>query len=484
MLVRLRRWLSSPFGILVIVLFCSLLLGIIYFVLFLYSPERIGLMHQPEIVIEEAYTFSQLEIERDYLRVKIQDGVLVPGYRLSDTEAIVIVGEGEYTFHVPEPYQEEMGEESISGRFALAQLMIPSKELTRLLERTTRMASVDTEVSQRAREAFEQTKGTTPYKIKNLGVLRRYPPPPEWYFIRFFGGEFGGVDYHEGAEIWFVPHQGAKPLAFSNLDFVGEDETERLHKFLSLPLGVSPYVLMALLYMGLVRVLTADAKTESAWQKFADIKTSRLELGVLVSIIGLYIIRALAIYRIFDLYPILVGRVSGLATDLMLLALVIWFLRRRGFGLDYLGLTRTYLWRGTLTALLLAGFSILLESQRLPTGFTRSDPLFLLERTFHYLILIGFMEELFFRGYFQTTLSRAFGTTAGLYLATWLVGFIHIFQRIFLRGMALEDALISALILLPIFTLPTGYLFLRTRNIYGTSLLHGLTDLLPKVLSF
>lgn len=481
--MRLRSWLSSPFGILIVVLLCSLVLGIIYFVLFLYSPERIGLMHQPEIVIEEAYTFSQLEIEREYLRIKIRDGVLVPGYRLSDTEAIVIVGEGEYTFHVPAPYQEEMGEESISDTFALAQLMVPSKELARLLEGTTRMASVDTELSQRAREAFEQTKGAF-YKNKTFGVLRRVPPPPEWYFIRFFGGKFGGVDYHEGSEIWFVPHQGAKSLTFSNPDFVGEDKTEGLHKFLSIPLGVSLYGLMALLQMGLVRVLTAGVKTESAWQKLTDIKTSRLELGILVSIIALYIMRAFPIYRIFDLYPIVVGRVSGLVTDLMLLALVIWFLRRRDFGLDYLGLTRTYLWRGILTALVLAGLSILMESLRLPTGLTRSDPLFLLERTFHYLVLIGFMEELFFRGYFQTTLSRAFGTTTGLYLATWLVGFIHIFQRIFLRGMALEEALISALILLPIFTLPTGYLFLRTRNIYSTSLLHGLLDLLPKVLSF
>lgn len=482
-MMRLRRWLSSPFGILIVVLFCSLLLGIIYFVLFLYSPERIGLMHQPEIVTEEAYTFSQLEIEREYLRIEIRDGVLVPGYRLSDTEAIVIVGEGEYTFHVPAPYQEEMGEESISDTFALAQLMVPSKELARLLEGTTRIASVDTEVSQRAREAFEQTKGAF-YKNKTFGVLRRVPPPPEWYFIRFFKGKFSGVDYHEGSEIWFVPHQGAKSLTFSNPDFVGEEETERLDKFLGRSLQVSYLALVALLQMGLVRLLTAGVKTESAWQKFTDIKASRLELGVLVSIIGLYIIRALAIYRIFDLYPIVVGRVSGLVTDLMLLALVIWFLRRRGLGLDYLGLTRANIGRGILTALLLAGASILMESLRLPTGLTRSDPLFLLERTFHYLVLIGFMEELFFRGYFQTTLSRAFGTTAGLYLATWLVGFIHIFQRIFLRGMALEDALISALVLLPIVTLPTGYLFLRTRNIYGTSLLHGLLDLLPKVLSF
>lgn len=482
-MTRLRSWLTSPFGILVIALFCSLLLGTIYLVLFLHSPERIGLMYQPEIVIEEAYAFSQLEMEREYLRIKIRDGVLVPGYRLSDTEAIVITGKGEYTFHVPEPYQEEMGEGSISDTFTLAQLMVPSRELARLLEETTGVTSVDSEIAQRAREAFEQTKGAF-YKNKTLGVLRRVPPPPEWYFIRFFGGEFGGIDYHEGAEIWFAPHQGAKSLTFSNPDFVGEEETEGLHKFLGRSLQVSYLALVALLLMGLVRVLTAGVKTESAWQEFTDMKSSHLELGVLVSVIGLYIIRALLIYRIFDLYPMWVGRVSGLVTDLMLLALVIWFLRRRGFGLDYLGLTRTYLWRGILTALVLAGASILMESLRLPTGLTRSDPLFLLERTFHYLVLIGFMEELFFRGYFQTTLSRAFGTTAGLYLATWLVGFIHIFQRIFLRGMALEDALISALILLPIVTLPTGYLFLRTRNIYGTSLLHGLLDLLPKVLSF
>ena len=281
-----------------------------------------------------------------------------------------------------------------------------------------------------------------------------------------------------------MPHQGAKYLTFSNPDFVGEDKTETFQILLSLPLIVSFYVLVALFQMGLVRVLTAGAKTENAWQKFTNIKTSHLELGILVSIIGLYIIRGLALYRIFDLYPILVGRASGLVTDLMLLALVIWFLRKRGFGLNYLGLTRAYLWRGILTALVLAGFSMLLESPRMPTGPTRSDPLFLLERTFHYLILIGFMEELFFRGYFQTTLSRAFGTTAGLYLTSWLVGFIHIFQRLLLRGMGLEDALISALVVLPILTLPTSYLVLRTRSIYSTSLLHGLQDLLPKVLRF
>lgn len=482
-MMRMHAWLNNPFGILVMILICSLAFGIVYFALFIYAPEKIGLMHQPEIVVEEAYTFSQLEIDRDCLRVRIRDGMLVPGYRLSDTEAIVIVGEGEYTFNIPAPYQEELGEESVSDTFTLAQLMVPSRELARLLEETTGVTSVDSEIARRAQEAFEQTKGSV-YKSKTFGVLRRVPPPREWYFIRFFGGEFGGVDYHEGAEIWFAPDQGGKSLIFSDPDFVGQDKTDRFHKFLSLPLGVFVYGLMALLQMGLVRLLTAGVKTESAWQKFTDIKTSRLELGIMVSIIALYIIRAFPIYRIFDLYPIVVGRVTGFVSDLMLLALVIWFLRRRGFGLDYLGLTRTHLRRGILTALVLAGVSILMESLRLPTGLTRSDPLFLLERTFHYLVLIGFMEELLFRGYFQTMLSRAFGTTAGLYLATWLVGFIHIVQRIFLRGMALEDALISALVLLPIVTLPTGYLFLRTRNIYSTSLLHGLLDLLPKVLEF
>ena len=481
-MMRKRTWLNNPFGILAMILICSLAFGIVYVALFIYAPEKIELMRQPEIVVKEAYTFSRLQIKRDYLRVEIKDGMLIPGYRLGDTEAIVIAGEGEYTFDVPAPYQEEIDKESISDRFALAQLMVPSKELARLLKGTTRIASVDTEISQRAQKAFEQTKGAH-YKIEVFGFLRRIPPPLEWFFIRFFGGKFNGVDYHEGPEIWFIPHQGAEFLTFSNPDFVEEDKTETFQKLLSLPLMVSFYALVALLQMGLVRVLTAGAKTESAWQKFTDIKTSRLELGTLASIIGLYIIRNLAIYRVFDLYPVLVGRVSALVTDLMLLTLVIWFLRKGGFGLNYLGLTRAYLWRGILTALVLAGFSILLDL-RMPTGLTRSDPLFLLERTFHYLFLIGFMEELFFRGYFQTTLSRAFGTTAGLYLASWLVGFVHIFQRLFLRGMELEDALISALIALPILTLPTGYLFLRTRSIYSTSLLHGLEDLLPKVLRF
>ena len=182
--MKMRAWLNNPFGILVMILICSLVFGIVYFVLFVYTPEKIGLMHQPEIVVREAYTFSQLEIKRDYLQVKIRDGVLVSGYGLSDTEATVIIGEGEYNFHVPEPYQEKIGEESISDRFTLAQLMVPSTELPRLLEETTVVASVDSEIVQRAREAFEQTKGAH-FKIEIFGFLRRIPPPPEWFFIRF-----------------------------------------------------------------------------------------------------------------------------------------------------------------------------------------------------------------------------------------------------------------------------------------------------------
>ena len=172
--MKMRAWLNNPFGILVMILICSLVFGIVYFVLFVYTPEKIGLMHQPEIVVREAYTFSQLEIKRDYLQVKIRDGVLVSGYGLSDTEATVIIGEGEYNFHVPEPYQEKIGEESISDRFTLAQLMVPSTELPRLLEETTVVASVDSEIVQRARRLSSKPKGLIS-KSKYLAFFAESP---------------------------------------------------------------------------------------------------------------------------------------------------------------------------------------------------------------------------------------------------------------------------------------------------------------------
>ncbi|MBE0433539.1 CPBP family intramembrane metalloprotease [candidate division WOR-3 bacterium] len=169
---------------------------------------------------------------------------------------------------------------------------------------------------------------------------------------------------------------------------------------------------------------------------------------------------------------------------ILLLLAVFFLLRRRGFDRSYFGITARNLSRGMIIALILIPATLAAEIMMRGGGLSvhKVSIHYIIDRLVWYLVFVGLLEELFYRGYVQTTLERLLGPTRGLYLASLVMGFTHIFQRLFLRGQNLEAALISGLVIIPLGCLPWGYLFQRTRNIFPVVFLHGMLDFLPRIL--
>jgi membrane protease YdiL (CAAX protease family) len=148
-------------------------------------------------------------------------------------------------------------------------------------------------------------------------------------------------------------------------------------------------------------------------------------------------------------------------------------LRKQSF--ETVGVTRKNLW-------LTFGVGIALSSMYL---ILSTAPALFLNKLFTYnglaatlyFLSVGFGEEYLFRGFVLIRCSAWLGDTAGLILVSTVFAFVHLPQRIFVMGMDLSEAIVSAIMLLPI-SLLLGYMMLRTRNIVGPAILHTAADLI------
>jgi membrane protease YdiL (CAAX protease family) len=100
---------------------------------------------------------------------------------------------------------------------------------------------------------------------------------------------------------------------------------------------------------------------------------------------------------------------------------------------------------------------------------------------FVYFLAVGFGEELLFRGYLQLRCTSWLGTSKGLILASVIMAFYHLPQRIFAVGLDPLQALVSAVGVLPL-SLALGFLMLRTKNTLGPAIMHTLVDWIPSFL--
>lgn len=88
-----------------------------------------------------------------------------------------------------------------------------------------------------------------------------------------------------------------------------------------------------------------------------------------------------------------------------------------------------------------------------------------------YFIVVGFCEEFMFRGYLQTRLIQWVGRWKGWLLTSIVMALIHIPQRMASMGLSPKEAIISALLLIPI-SLTMGYIMIKTENIIAVGIYH------------
>ncbi|URZ06120.1 CPBP family intramembrane glutamic endopeptidase [Clostridium felsineum] len=89
--------------------------------------------------------------------------------------------------------------------------------------------------------------------------------------------------------------------------------------------------------------------------------------------------------------------------------------------------------------------------------------------------MVGFVEEVIYRGYLQTRLTCWIGTVKGLLITSVLFGLIHIPKYLIWQKVNFDKLLISCLIITVSGTI-FGYMRIKTKNIIACSILHTVID--------
>jgi len=91
------------------------------------------------------------------------------------------------------------------------------------------------------------------------------------------------------------------------------------------------------------------------------------------------------------------------------------------------------------------------------------------------MVVVGFTEEVSFRGYLQTRLVDAWGLPTGWVLASAWMAFTHLPTLLWGEGLDVSTALVGCLATIPISML-IGFVMLRCQNVVGPIVLHTFTD--------
>ena len=89
-------------------------------------------------------------------------------------------------------------------------------------------------------------------------------------------------------------------------------------------------------------------------------------------------------------------------------------------------------------------------------------------------LIVGFYEEIAFRGFLQTRLIAWLGQMKGVVLTAIIFSLIHIPSRLIYQQLNIMNAIISSLVLIPS-ALLLGYIMLKAKNIVAPAIFHELT---------
>ena len=167
---------------------------------------------------------------------------------------------------------------------------------------------------------------------------------------------------------------------------------------------------------------------------------------------------------------------------LAVLAILAW---RQLIPRQTFGLTVQNLLRSAVIALVLALMLTVFSALKLPESLA-VEPLQAAAALFALLFVSSLAKELFWRGFFQTLLERITGRLGGLLLTTALITGFYVLVAHTHSPEVLMDPVrqLELFFFLPGFSLVLGYVFLRSRNILSSTLLHTLVLFVPQALIF
>jgi len=148
------------------------------------------------------------------------------------------------------------------------------------------------------------------------------------------------------------------------------------------------------------------------------------------------------------------------------------FLIKAHEPLKSVGITKTNLWQSVLIGTGLALLTFYLQYDGLLAVLKVIKPRHGI--SFIYFALIGFEEELLFRGYLQTRLIAWLGKWQGWLLASVIMAIAHFPIRMVIENKDLGTAFINSCSLIPA-SIFFGFIMLRTKNVLAPAILHTFT---------
>jgi membrane protease YdiL (CAAX protease family) len=253
--------------------------------------------------------------------------------------------------------------------------------------------------------------------------------------------------------------------------------------------AITDILVEALVFLPVILVTWLVTKRHKA----VDLKTSFLNSRreALLSIAVVFSIAVVLTVLIFSLYLRAGGPIgtptqfypSGALFEWVIYGVLFIFpvfavIRMRHQGLETVGITKKNAWFSIGLSIVLALGLVVFITPIMSDGskvFT-SSALY----GFIYFLAVGFGEELLFRGYLQTRCVSWLGAMRGLVLASLIMAFMHLPQRLFGAGLDPAQAIASAVSVIP-YSLAAGFLMLRTKNTLGPAVMHTILDWISSI---
>ena len=239
-----------------------------------------------------------------------------------------------------------------------------------------------------------------------------------------------------------------------------------------------------LLYLPVILVTWLVTRRHKVTDLRTDFSNPRRE--ALLSIVVVLLIAFILTVYIFSLYQSTNGPI-GTPTEfnlkgalfqwgiyiILFIFPVVAVIKLRHQKIETIGITGKNLWFSIGLGIVLAlGLSVLVTPIISDSSKVFTSSAFY---GFVYFSAVGFGEELLFRGYLQIRCISWLGAVKGLVLASVIMAFMHLPQRMFAVGLDPLQAVASTVSLIAI-SLALGYLMLSTKNTLGPAIMHIILD--------
>jgi len=463
----------NPMPLLVWSSLSILTLGMIALMLISFSPPSLGLLFE-EYPDHQVHGFETLELSGKYLRLILEHGRIVPVLRAGQVGGAVIVGRGSYRVELPPEaaarFASLTGLDVLEDGIRAVYLPLDYQGLQDLKAIAGTRAVEDPAAVETARAVLARNLDD-PGLLRVFGVFRRFAAGPT-SLARIEGYGYPATYYSEGERVEIVVPSLGREGHF-RLDppeqpggFFAVPSTPPL----SWPVAGGLFAVGVLLLLATVFALTADFDRPPAHPP--------ARRGLLVALLAIMPLLEMGARSVLP--P---TAWSELAIYLVLAGATLRYARFARWPVSYLGLHARRLPRALLAGLIVGTAMVLGAALAVPRGFHAMEPARLLGVSVWSLLVAGTLPEIYYRGLLHNVLEQYAGGPAAIVVTAYLAVMPRAVPLLFTAPFGAIQW-IDVAVTSPAALLIAGYLYHRTRNLFGSAALLGLLALLPQILRF